>query len=68
MTIQVLQPVAETHDVHDYPEGFIVTGGEVHLLVNGKAIAVNEGGMYIVPPGAVHSVAHGSNGTLVVFQ
>jgi len=27
-----------------------VTDGEIHLLVDGKAIAVNAGGMYIVPP------------------
>jgi quercetin dioxygenase-like cupin family protein len=70
MNLHVLQVDDKAHldESHDYPEGLFVTDGEIHLLVDGKAIAVNAGGLYIVPPGALHSVAEGSNGTLVIFQ
>ncbi len=70
MSLKVFQADEESHsdESHEYPEGLFVTDGEIHLLVDGKAIAVNAGGMYIVPPGMVHSVAAGSNGTLVIFD
>lgn len=69
MTLKVLQ-LDEPHldEEHDYPEGVFVTGGSINLLVDGKAIAVHAGGLYIVPPGTLHSVAPGSNGTAVIFE
>ncbi len=70
MNLKVLQLDEESHEDerHEYPEGMFVTDGRIHLLVDGKAIAVNAGSMYIVPPGALHSVAAGSDGTLVIFD
>ena len=68
MNLKLLQ-LNETHeDQHEYPEAMFVTDGKIDLLVDGKAIAVNAGGMYIVAPGAVHSVVPSSHGTLVVFD
>ena len=69
MSLKVLQ-LNEPHldEEHEYPEGMFVTDGKIDLLVDGKAIAVNAGGMYIVPPGTVHSVIPGTNGTLVIFE
>ena len=60
----------ESHadEIHDYPEGLVVTDGEIRLLVDGQSIAVNAGGMFIVPPGALHTVAEGHRGTLVIFN
>lgn len=60
----------ESHadEIHDYPEGLLVTDGEILLMVDGKSIAVNAGGMFIVPPGALHTVAEGHRGTLVIFN
>ena len=60
----------ESHsdEIHDYPEGLLVTDGEVIVMVDGHSIAVNAGGMYIVPPGALHTVAKGHRGTLVIFN
>ena len=40
----------------------------INLFVDGKAVAINAGGMYVVPPGALHSVVPGSKGTLVIFE
>jgi quercetin dioxygenase-like cupin family protein len=56
------------NEEHEYPEGLFVTDGKIDLLVDGKAIAVHAGGMYIVPPGAMHSVISGKDGTLVIFK
>ena len=68
MKLKLLQ-LSEAHeDEHQYPEGLFVINGQIDLLVDGKAIAVHAGGLYIVPPGAVHSVASAHHGTAVVFQ
>ncbi len=70
MNLKVLQLDEEPHsdELHDYLEGLFVTGGQIHVLADGRAVAINAGGMYIVPPGTLHSVAAGSNGTLVIFD
>ncbi len=69
MKLRLLQ-LDEPHrdEDHQYPEGLFVTDGKIDLLVDGKAIAVHAGGMYIVPPGTVHSVVPGNGGTLVIFK
>ncbi len=69
MNLKVLQ-LTETHseEQHEYPEAMFVTNGRINLLVDGKAIAVNAGGMFVVPPGSVHSVVPGGEGTLVIFD
>ena len=69
MNVKLLQ-LSESHEdeQHEYPEGLFVMNGQIDLLVDGKAIAVHEGGLYIVPPGAVHSVASASDGTAVIFE
>ena len=53
---------------HEYPEALIVTDGRMNLVVGGNAIAVNTGGMYVVPAGVEHTVAPGSAGTLVILD
>jgi mannose-6-phosphate isomerase-like protein (cupin superfamily) len=69
MKLQKLQLDDEAHsERHEYPEGLFVTDGEVHLIVDGKPVALRAGGMYIVPPGTMHSLAPGGNGTLVTFE
>ncbi len=56
MSVEVLE-LGELHpDAHDYPEGMFVTNGTINMLVDGKAIVVNEGGMLIVPPHTLHTV------------
>ena len=69
MSLKVLQ-TNEPHfdEQHEYPEAMFVTDGRINLLVDGQAVAVNAGGMMIVPPGAIHSVVPGSDGTLVIFE
>lgn len=69
MRVKLLQ-LDEPHrdEEHDYPEAMFVTDGRIDLLVDGKAIAVHKGGMYIVPPGTTHSVITAGNGTLVIFK
>jgi mannose-6-phosphate isomerase-like protein (cupin superfamily) len=74
MNLKVLQ-LNESHSheshsnaQHEYPEAMFVTDGRINLLVDGQAVAVNAGGMYVVPPGMLHTVVPGSDGTLVIFE
>src|SRR5213075_1806062 len=69
MNLKVLQ-LNESHSnvQHVYPEAMLVTDGRINLLVDGQAVAVNAGGMYVVPPGMPHTVVSGSDGTLVIFE
>ena len=68
--MRVIRLGEENHsdERHEYPEALIVTDGRMNLLVDGNAVAVNRGGMYVVPAGVVHSVAPGSDGTLVIVD
>ena len=69
MKLKLLQLTeSHSHEQHEYPEGLFVTDGQIDLLVDGKAIAVHAGGLYIVPPGAIHSVAAANHGTAVIFE
>ena len=68
MNLKVLQ-LNESHSTqHEYPEAMFVTDGRINLLVDGQAVAVNAGGMVVVPPGVMHTVVPGSDGTLVIFE
>jgi len=68
--LKLLQLDHESHaDArHDHPEALLVARGEISLVVDGTAIAIKKGGMYVVPPGALHSVETGSHGTVVIFD
>ena len=69
MNLKVLQLTdAHSDEQHEYPEAMFVTNGRINLLVDGKAIAVSAGGMFVIPPGTVHSVVPGGLGTLVIFD
>ena len=59
---------AHSDEQHEYPEAMFVTDGKIELFVDGKAIAVNAGGMYIVPAGTLHSVETDGQGTVVIFD
>ena len=68
--LKLLQLDHQSHaaETHDYPEGLFVARGQARLIVDGQPVAINTGGMYIVPPGAVHSVETDSQGTVVIFD
>ncbi len=68
--MKVIRLGTESHaeERHEYPEALIVTDGRMNLVVDGATVAVNEGGMYVVPAGVPHTVAAGSNGTLVIVD
>jgi quercetin dioxygenase-like cupin family protein len=68
--LKLLQLDHESHaaERHDYAEGLFVARGQINLIVDGKAIAVNAGGWFVVPPGALHSVEAGGKDTVVIFD
>ncbi|MEU6236692.1 cupin domain-containing protein [Kitasatospora sp. NPDC047058] len=53
---------------HDLAEVLLVLDGRLELLVDGVAVPVGPGGMYVVPAGVPHAVAAGSRGTLVIVE
>jgi quercetin dioxygenase-like cupin family protein len=53
---------------HDYPEGLLVTDGQLNLIIGSNPITVRAGEIFIVPVGVAHAVAPGSIGTLVIFD
>ncbi|HEY8180675.1 MAG TPA: cupin domain-containing protein [Thermoanaerobaculia bacterium] len=60
----------QAHDSerHDYPEGLFVARGQAKVIVDGQPVAINTGGMYIVPAGKIHSVETDGQGTVVIFD
>jgi quercetin dioxygenase-like cupin family protein len=68
--LKLLQLDHHSHasESHDYPEGLYVARGHINVIVDGKAIAVNTGGWFVVPPGALHSVEAGRKDTVVIFD
>jgi mannose-6-phosphate isomerase-like protein (cupin superfamily) len=68
--LKLLQLDHEAHDAerHDYPEGLFVARGQAKVIVDGQPVAINTGGMYIVPAGALHSVQTDGQGTVVIFD
>lgn len=59
---------AYPEECHDYAEGLLVLDGEMLLQVGAQAIGVQAGEIYIVPAGVPHSVAAGSQGTLLILD
>ena len=55
-------------EVHDYAEGLLVIDGELRLRIDGEAVTVSRGELYVVPAGVPHSVDAGSTGTLVILD
>ena len=68
MKIIRLDGEAHSDERHEYPEALIVTKGRMNLIVDGAAVAVNAGGMFVVPEGVLHSVGPNSDGTLVIVD
>ena len=68
--LKLLQLDHEAHDEerHDYPEGLFVARGQAKVIVDGQPVAINAGGMYIVPAGRLHSVETDGRGTVVIFD
>ncbi|MFG2823472.1 cupin domain-containing protein [Kitasatospora sp. NPDC048365] len=59
-------PVAE--ESHDADEALLVLDGRMELVVDGTPVSVRAGELYLVAAGAVHAVAPGSRGTLVIVE
>jgi mannose-6-phosphate isomerase-like protein (cupin superfamily) len=68
--LKLLQLDHEAHEAarHDYPEGLFVARGQAKVIVDGQPVAINAGGMYIVPAGTIHSVETDGQGTVVIFD
>ena len=68
--LKLLQLDHEAHEAetHDYPEGLFVARGHAIVIVDGQPVEVKTGGMYIVPPGAVHTFEADGNGTVIIFD
>lgn len=68
--LKVLRMDAQAYhdEVHDHDEAFLVVDGRMLLEVEGRAVTVDAGGLYLVPAGTVHGVAAGSHGTLLVID
>ncbi|MFD0274015.1 cupin domain-containing protein [Kitasatospora sp. NPDC127111] len=59
-------PLAEER--HEHAEVLLVLDGRLELVVDGVAVPVGPGGLYVVPAGVPHAVAAGSRGTLVIVE
>ncbi|MFZ4271199.1 cupin domain-containing protein [Streptomyces arboris] len=59
-------PVEEER--HAEPEALLVLDGTLELAVDGGAVTVGPGEMYVVPAGTAHAVRPGSSGTLVIVE
>jgi len=68
LKLLVLDHQSHSDERHDHPEGLFVARGEINLVVDGTAIAIKRGGMFVVPAGALHSVESESSGTVVIFD
>ena len=68
--LKLLQLDHESHSAerHDHPEGLFVARGQINLIVDGKTMAINTGGMFVVPAGVLHSVEAASQSTVVIFD
>ncbi|MFB7667986.1 cupin domain-containing protein [Kitasatospora sp. NPDC056138] len=53
---------------HEDAEALLVLDGRLELDVEGRAVSVGPGELYLVPAGAVHAVRPGSAGTLVIVE
>jgi mannose-6-phosphate isomerase-like protein (cupin superfamily) len=55
-------------ETHDYNEGLLVISGQLKLQINGEAVEVHPGQMYLAEAGVSHAVLPGSTGTLVIID
>ena len=55
-------------EVHDYMEGLLVISGQLLLDVDGEAVSVGEGQIYLAEAGVAHAVLCGSHGVLVIID
>lgn len=69
-TIKVLRmdEMPAEAEVHDYTEGLLVISGELLLGVEGEAISVRAGQLYLAEAGVPHAVLPGSHGALVIID
>ncbi|WP_266156465.1 cupin domain-containing protein [Dyella silvatica] len=63
-----MNATAYPEECHDYAEGLLVLDGHMMLSVEGQAVRVGRGEMYLVPAGVRHSVDAGSYGTLLILD
>ncbi|WP_266169226.1 cupin domain-containing protein [Dyella subtropica] len=59
---------AYPEECHDYAEGLLVLEGGMVLQLEGEALRVGTGEIYVVPAGVPHSVGKGSRGTLLILD
>ncbi|MFG3406237.1 cupin domain-containing protein [Streptomyces sp. NPDC048142] len=59
-------PVEE--EWHTEPEALLVLDGHLELSVDGTAVTVGPGEMYVVGAGVAHAVRPGSRGTLIIVD
>lgn len=59
---------AYAEETHDYNEGLLVISGQLRLHINGEAIEVQPGQLYLAEAGIPHTVLPGSRGTLVIID
>lgn len=59
---------AYSEETHEYNEGLLVINGQLRLHINGEAIEVQPGQMYLAEAGVPHAVLPGSKGTLVIID
>ncbi|KAA6214860.1 cupin domain-containing protein [Streptomyces albofaciens JCM 4342] len=55
-------------ETHDAAEALLVLDGRLELTVDGAAVSVRQGELYVVPAGTPHAVRAGSHGTLVIVE
>lgn len=63
-----MDEMSSAAEVHDYTEGLLVISGQLLLDVDGEAISVGEGQIYLAEAGVPHAVLSGSHGTLVIID
>lgn len=68
MKLLKLDQHSHSDERHDQAEGLVVARGEVTVSMGGQSFAVKEGGMFIVPEGALHSFQSNGGGTVVLFD
>ncbi|MFH8407894.1 cupin domain-containing protein [Streptomyces sp. NPDC018019] len=55
-------------EVHGVAEALFVLDGRLELWVDGVAVSVGPGEVYLVPADTPHAVRAGSRGTLVIIE
>lgn len=63
-----MDEMSSAEEVHDYTEGLLVISGQLLLGVDGEAVSVGVGQLYLAEAGVPHAVLPGSHGTLVIID